>query len=129
MTRVYLDTSAILKLTCQEAESMALGQLLAPPTEACTSAIAEVEVPRALRRLGFAAGEGQAALDGLYVIDLDAAIRARAATLLPLTVRSIDALHLATALELGAGVDIVTYDEVLAAAARAHGFTVRQPGR
>ena len=93
------------------------------------TAIAEVEVPRALRRLGFAAGEGQAALDGLYVIDLDAAIRARAATLLPLTVRSIDALHLATALELGAGVDIVTYDEVLAAAARAHGFTVRQPGR
>jgi predicted nucleic acid-binding protein len=61
-------------------------------------------------------------------VAIDAAIRARASALLPLNLRSADAIHLATALELGAtAVQLVTYDARLAAAGRAHGFTVVQP--
>ena len=91
--------------------------------------LSEVELTRAARRLGFSATEARAALDAFFVIGLDAGIRARAATLLPLALRTADAIHLATALELGAAqLPLVTYDERLAGAARAHGFTVVQPG-
>jgi predicted nucleic acid-binding protein len=130
VTRAYLDASAIVKLACAEPESAALARFLAPPMEAATSAIAEVEVPRALGRLGFHAGEARAVLGALYVIGVDAAVRTRAATLAPLALRTLDAIHLATALELGAtGLQVVTYDDRFARAARSMGLTVVTPGR
>jgi predicted nucleic acid-binding protein len=51
-----------------------------------------------------------------------------AGTILPAPVRSLDAIHLATAQQLGTDLArIVTYDERLAAAARALGFRVISP--
>lgn len=130
MIRAYFDASAIVKLVCEEAESRALLHFLDEPMEAVTSAISAVEVPRALTRLGFAADEAHAALRAFYVVGIDATILARAATLAPRTVRSLDAVHLATALEVGAaGLRVVTYDDRLALAARGLGLTVVRPGR
>jgi predicted nucleic acid-binding protein len=130
VTRAYLDASAIVKLVCDEPESAALASFLAPPMEAATSAIADIEVPRALCRLGFHAGEARAVLGALYVIGVDATIRARAATLAPLALRTLDAIHLATALELGpTGLQVVSYDDQFARAARSLGLTVVTPGR
>jgi predicted nucleic acid-binding protein len=129
VNRVYLDASAIVKLVAEAPESTALVAYLAAAEEACTSAFSEVEVTRALRRLGLSAAEASPAFESLHVVAIDAAIRARASALLPLNLRSADAIHLATALELGAtAVQLVTYDARLAAAGRAHGFTVVQPG-
>jgi predicted nucleic acid-binding protein len=129
MTRAYFDASAIVKLVHHERESSALFALLDDDLEACTSAMSEIEVTRTLMRLGVSTADGDDALRGFYVIGIDAAIRARAARLGPRTVRSLDAIHLATALEVGADVRLVTYDDRLAEAARAQGVMVVQPGR
>jgi hypothetical protein len=128
MTRAYVDVSAILKLVHAAPESRALGEYVSTLNEACTSVLSEIELTRAARRLGFSAAEARAVLDAFFVVGLDAGIRARAATLLPLALRTADAIHLATALELGATLPLVTYDPRLATAARAHGFSVAQPG-
>ena len=129
MTRAYFDASAIVKLIHHERESLALFELLDQEIEACTSAVSEIEVVRTLSRLGVPRDEADDALRGFYVVGLDGAIRARAARLTPPTVRSLDAIHLATALEVGADLSLVTYDERLAEAARAQGLGVVQPGR
>ena len=129
MTRAYFDASAIVKLIHHERESLALFELLNQEIEACTSAVSEIEVVRTLSRLGVLRDEADDALRGFYVVGIDAAIRARAARLTPPTVRSLDAIHLATALEVGADLSLVTYDERMADAARAQGLKVVQPGR
>lgn len=64
----------------------------------------------------------------LSVIEVGAPIRARAALLEPAAVRSLDALHLATAIEVGDALDaVITYDARMAAAARSHGLAVTAP--
>ena len=62
------------------------------------------------------------------VIDIGEPIRARASILEPATVRSLDALHLATAIEIGDALDaVITYDARMAAAARSLGLAVTAP--
>jgi uncharacterized protein len=62
------------------------------------------------------------------VIEVGAPIRASAALLEPATVRSLDALHLATAIEIGDALDaVITYDARMAAAARSLGLAVAAP--
>ncbi|ODS57039.1 MAG: hypothetical protein ABS36_05945 [Acidobacteria bacterium SCN 69-37] len=130
MKRAYFDASAIAKLIREEPESLALVEFLEDPMEAVTSGLSEVEVPRALRRYGIEAGDVAEALRGFVVVSIDADIRARASALEPPAMRSLDALHLATAMAIGTdGLQIVTYDDRLAAAARAHGLVVAQPGK
>ncbi len=64
----------------------------------------------------------------LAVIEVGESIRMRAAQLDPESLRSLDAIHLATALEVGDELDgVITYDERLAAAAVASGLTVLAP--
>jgi predicted nucleic acid-binding protein len=128
--RAYFDASAIAKLIREERESLALVDFLDDPMEAVTSAISEIEVPRALRRHGVTAEDVAEALKGFIVVSVDAGIRARASALEPTTLRSLDALHLATALAIGTdGLHVVTYDDRLAQAAREQGLIVVQPGR
>lgn len=130
MKRAYFDSSAIAKLLREEPESLALVDFLEEPMEATTSALSEVEVARALMRSGITPDEVADALRAFIVISIDEPIRARAAALAPPAIRSLDAIHLATALAVGAdGLHLVTYDDRLADAARAHGVTVVQPGR
>ena len=62
------------------------------------------------------------------VIDVGEPIRARASMLEPATVRSLDALHLATAIEIGDALDaVITYDVRMAAAASSLGLAVTAP--
>ena len=116
----YLDSSALVKLVIEEPESRPLRELLAGDPDQVASAIVEVEVVRAVRRvapdLTNRAGEVVAQVS---VIEVTEAIRARAALLEPATVPSLDALHLATAIEVGDALyAVITYDARMAEAAR-----------
>ncbi len=133
MSSCYLDASALVKLVTDEAETAALRAHLATFTSRSTSRLATVEVPRALARKGVAsvavaAEAWQRTIQGLVVIELERQIGEAAAAVAPATLRSLDAVHLATALSLGAELDaFVTYDARLADAARAAGLTVVAP--
>lgn len=133
MTICYLDSSALVKLVTDEVESAALRQHLVLCSTLLTSRVATVEVPRAVARKG---GESVALVSGLLVealesvsmMELDAGIATQAAELLPATLRSLDAIHLASALAMGSELDeVVTYDMRFAEAARVEGLAVTAP--
>jgi uncharacterized protein len=93
------------------------------------SAIVEIEVVRAVRR---AAPEltalAQNVVVQIAVVEPTEAIRERAALLEPATLRSLDALHLATALEIGDELDgLITYDARMSAVAHRFGLRVLAP--
>ncbi len=127
---VYLDASALTKLVVSESESNALRSFLRAHPQRATSVVATVEVARvALRRQGQTTGPVASVFAGVNVMGLDPAIAARAGTLQPPGLRSLDAIHLASALELMEDLDcVVTYDVRLAEAARAVGVAVASPG-
>jgi len=126
----YFDSSAIVKLVHLEPESQALIDYLSDPEiEASTSVLAEVEVLRALRRLRASGSEASEAMRGFFLINLDADIREDAGQLGTTMLRTLDAIHLATALAIDSEVEFVTYDERLATTAREHRLRVVQPGR
>jgi predicted nucleic acid-binding protein len=133
VTACYLDASAIVKLATAEAETDALRQHLAAYDSRITSRLATVEVLRALARRGVdsvavGAEPLQAVLRSLQLVELDGAVAARAVELEPATLRSLDAVHLASALAIGDALDaLITYDGRLASAARAAGLTVLAP--
>jgi predicted nucleic acid-binding protein len=118
---VYLDSSALIKLVVLEPESAALREFLKTHALRMSSALAEVEVPRALRRAGYGAAEGRRAteiLARIALVEVDRRILRSAAALAPPGLRSLDAIHLATALSLGQDLaGIVTYDQRLSDAA------------
>jgi len=130
MAATYLDSSALVKLAVDEPESAALRRHLRRRRTLVSSALARPEVLRALLPAGpdaVAAGRQVLALCDLVRIN-DATLN-RAAALLPHELRTLDAIHVATALrledELGA---FVTYDGRMADAARAVGVRVVAPG-
>jgi uncharacterized protein len=119
---VYLDSSAIVKLVLREPESHALFEWLTTRAERISSAVARVELWRALRR---SRSSGPTVwrrlgdvLDRIALVPIDRAVIDAAGELDPRELRTLDAIHLATALSLGADLaGLVTYDERLAAAA------------
>jgi len=118
---VYLDSSAIVKLVIRERESDALFEWLAGKPDRISSAIARVEVLRALRRSGAAATLQRRAFDLLEriaLLPIDPPVIEAASELGPADLRSLDAIHLATALSVGEDLaGLVTYDDRLNAAA------------
>lgn len=134
--RVYLDSSAALKRVIAEPESADLvaavdkhhteGDIL------MSSSLAWIEVARALRAhrhttLAKVADDVGAALSGVAEHPLVAEVVALARRVGPPVLRSLDAIHLATALLLDADV-VLTYDQCLAAACIEGGFAVAAPG-
>jgi predicted nucleic acid-binding protein len=118
-----------VKLPLQEAGHDALLMELAEWDGYVSSALLGVESIRACARYGKAyAEDARAWLGDVALLPLDDALLEEATSLRPTGLRSLDALHLATALsirdEIGA---LVTYDQRLADAARAAGFNVAQP--
>jgi uncharacterized protein len=103
--------------------------VLAGDRDQLASAIVEVEVIRAVRRrVPQLILQAQAVVAQISVIELTETIRARAAELEPVTLRSLDALHLATALEIGADLGaVITYDALMAGAAESLGLAVLAP--
>lgn len=95
--------------------------------EVATSIVAQVEVLRGLRRLPV---DGRHALAGFYLLSCDEEVRRRAVSVGDTALRSLDAIHIATALAVGdRDLHFVTYDKRQAEAALAAGLKVIQPGR
>lgn len=126
---VYLDSSAIVKLVVAEPESAALRRYLRRRRPLVSSALARAEVARALLPLGEqAVRRGQEVLARLELIRVSDRVLVAAGALLPKELRTVDAIHLATAQQLGGDLArLVTYDERLGAAARAAGCQVSAP--
>jgi uncharacterized protein len=122
----YLDRSALVKLALREPGSEALPLHVGP---LISSALVRIEVARALLPLGpRALGRGQEVLARVDLVRPNDRIVNTARTLLPADLRSLDAIHLATALQLGDDLGtIVTYDERMAAGARDLGLPVIEP--
>ena len=134
---IYLDSAAVVKLVRQESHTAELVAWLNTHQDAplVSSALVEVEVPRALRRSAPRALVGVPAVVGrLFRLEIDATIRATAAAFAEPTLRSLDAIHLATAQVLAnesdaALVAFVTYDQRLLAAAHSVGLPIASPGQ
>ena len=126
---VYADTSALVKLMVTEPETRALTQFASDVDILLTSRIAQVEMGRAALRTTLETNEVVAGILGqLEFRELTIDICTAAARLDPPALRALDAVHLATALELSSELDaFLTYDTRLAAAAKAHGLLVAAP--
>lgn len=130
--RLYLDTSALVKLVQVEPESAALrGFLRRHRADGWVgSALSRTELVRAVLAGGSdAVDQARRVLNGLDQIRVDVRVLDDAATLVtPAVVRSLDAIHLASARRLGAELRaVVTYDERMAGAARGLNLTVASP--
>ncbi len=125
----YLDSSAVVKLAVQEPESSALRRYLRRKHPVVTSALARTEVARALLPFGAAAIErGEDVLRRIDVVRINDRILRRAGRLPPLALRSLDAIHLATASQLGDNLArLCTYDERMRSTATALGLSVVAP--
>ena len=124
----YVDASAFVKLFLLERESEALS-VATDSWQLASSALLEVEAVLAVRRRKpDAETTVRAMLQGLELIDIDADIRRAAAGVANPHLRSLDAIHVATALSLGDHCGtFFAYDQRLIAAAQAHGLTVTVP--
>lgn len=129
---LYLDSSALVKLVLPEAETRALLGALSDWPERISSTIAGVEVLRAVRRAG--AGErvrerAERVISGIGLVRVDEAVLSGAARLEPAELRTLDAIHLATALSAGEDLGaMICYDDRLAQAAARLGVTMMAPG-
>lgn len=126
----YLDSSALLKLFLEESSSTAMRLWFTRNVDQIiASELTRLEVIRTVRR--FVPEMIPAALFTFTVIErlaISVDVFERAGLLEPATLRSLDALHLATALSLGPDLDgLVTYDDRLADAARVAGVQVLIP--
>jgi len=128
---LYLDSSALIKLVVREPETTALFVLLKGWSERISSSLARVEVLRTLRRIGAHPSTHRRAeqvLARVALIAIDEDIVAAASALEPTDLRTLDAIHLGTALSVrGDLAAIVTYDLRLAQAASRAGVTVWKP--
>jgi predicted nucleic acid-binding protein len=130
--KLYLDSSALVKLVQRESESDALRGFITDHTSdtLVTSALARVEVVRAVWSGGHRAiDHAHRQLARLDQIVLGSALLDRAAGLMPeAQLRIPDAIHLAAAQTAGDDLRaIVTYDRRMANAAGALGLVVQTP--
>ncbi len=126
----YLDTSAAVKLVVAEPDTAALMAWLADHDgDVVSSDLLRTELLRATRRgAPQAMPRARAVLDSLTLLTVPTSTFERTADLDPDLLRSLDAVHLAAALELGDDLDgLVTYDDRLADAPRLHTVTIIAP--
>jgi uncharacterized protein len=126
---VYLDASALVKLVVPEAESDVLRQFLRRRPEWTSSALASVELRRAARiRGGHSVQTADELLQRLDLIDLGEEVLDRAARLMPRTLRTLYAIHVASAMLLEQELEaLVTYDGRMQDAAELHGLPIAAP--
>jgi predicted nucleic acid-binding protein len=124
----YADASALVKLVVAEPESQAVYRWFTEAPRVATSRVGVVETIRASSRRPFDPEHRDAVLRDVEVIDLSLAIAAVAASVGPAIIRTLDAIHIATAMALVPDLDaFVTYDDRMAEAARALGLPVVRP--
>jgi predicted nucleic acid-binding protein len=126
----YLDTSALVKVVVHEPETSALGEWLYRNDDALvTCDLARAELVRATRRRHpDHVVRARQLLDALVLTRVTPTMFDQAGRLDPMDLSTLDAVHLAAALDLGDDlVGFVTYDDRLGAAAEANGVTVVAP--
>jgi predicted nucleic acid-binding protein len=133
----YVDSSVLVRIIAGQEQLLSGWEDIAGPL---SSVLIEIEVPRAIERLRVAgdlsedaaidaAARGKDALRAFRLLELEPAIRMRAGGPFALPLRSLDAIHLASALlwqEAHPNEELVmaTHDERVARASRAHGLRV-----
>lgn len=136
MAVFYADTSALVKLIREEAESSALRTYL-DGADLVSSELALTEIPRAVRRavaqdpalpLDLLLGRAGEVVDVLALRPADRALLEGAGALAEPALRALDAIHVASAVDLDPIEAFVTYDERQAAAARLAGLRTMSPG-
>ena len=136
MTQIYLDSSAVVKLALAEPESQELADFLrhnnheGTPLRLVSSDLTRTETLLACRRVSvLGAKRARSALRLLSFVRISATLAELAGLQEPASLRSLDSLHLVTALLLSPDLmGIVTYDRRMARAAKALGLEVFQPG-
>ena len=128
---LYLDSSAIVKLVLPEPETAALVARLRDDPEVISSVLARIEVLRALKRIKATPAvwrQAERVLDRIALVRIDDAVVDSAADMDPAELRSLDAVHLATALGIGERLaGLVTYDSRLRDAADRASLPVLMP--
>jgi predicted nucleic acid-binding protein len=130
----YVDSSAIVKLIWSEAESSALAEFVLSDERSAktliTSAVSRIEVLRATRRRDEShLSRAREVLETFSEFEITEAIMETAAMVGSPHLRTLDAIHLATAMENASGMRaLITYDTRLAQAARDLGLPVASPG-
>lgn len=127
----YLDTSALVKLVVSETESAAFREWLSAAERTPVSCdLARAELLHAVRRAApDRAVQARAVLDSITLTTVTTDVFEAAGRLDPAILRTLDAVHLAAALDLGEDLDgLVTYDDRLGDAARMYGIPVLAPG-
>jgi predicted nucleic acid-binding protein len=135
--RVYLDSSALLKRVLREVEregfAGALRGFIDEGADLFSSSLAWVEVSRTIRvRLEAEAPRRiidliQIALSGIEEFPISEQVIEIAQRMSPASIRSLDAIHLASATLLGADL-VCAYDQRLLGAAEELGFRTASPG-
>jgi predicted nucleic acid-binding protein len=129
VSALYLDTSVLGRVLLDEPDTAAIRRQLGRFERHISSRLLRVE----LRRLGLLKDMLEYVdelLSGKVLIPLDETILAAAETIAPSVVRTLDAIHLATAVRLAEAGQLdalMTYDKQLAEGAREHGITVLSP--
>lgn len=126
---VYLDASAAVKLVVTEPESAPLELFLAGQVTRVSNRVLAVELIRAVGRHSPASlDQARSLLAVMEFVELAEEVAGAAGGLEPAALRSLDAIHLASALALAEELDaFVTYDARQADAARALGLSVESP--
>lgn len=136
MAILYADASALVKLLREEAESAALRAYL-HGADLVSSELMLTEIPRAVRRaaarepalpLDLLLERVGALLDILALRPIDRGVLVAAGALVEPALRALDAIHVASAIDLNSVEAFVTYDERQAAAARLVGLRTIAPG-
>ena len=126
----YTDTSALVKLVVVESETAALRAWLAEADRdlvACD--LVRTELMRTVRRVEpERVLRAREVLDAITLVEVTTAVFEEAGRLEPADLRSLDAVHVAAALDLGDGLEgLVTYDDRLSRAAEANAITTFGP--
>ncbi len=128
---IYLDSAAVVKLVHAEAESPALRGWLDERAETgwTSSSLVEVETFRALARYApEAVSRLYPVLDQIDMVEISPRVRILAQTVRPVTVRSLNTIHLGTALAIRPRLtSFITYDRRLLEAAMAAGLPTESP--
>lgn len=127
---VYLDSSAIVKLVVREPETAALRRFLRRRRTLVSSALARAEVLRAVVGHGETARKtAESVLARLELLRVNDRVLRAAGMLPPAGLRTLDAIHLASALTLSDNLThVVCYDDRLTDAASECGLTTAAPG-
>lgn len=126
---VYLDTSAFMKLITVEVETAALQRYLILRSLRVSSALLRTEALRAAMRVSQDhVAKVRRQLRSVALVDIGRELLEQAGSLTPADLRSLDAIHIATALSLGDDLgEVVTYDARMKSAAAAHGLAIVSP--